>query len=88
MSQHIRRSMCSRRVAASYARAERVPSHVPGISPLRPISPMEPPIHDVYSHLNKHEKAAAGGSDQRRLLTHYALAGVSAAIASNISSSP
>jgi hypothetical protein len=52
--------MRSPRVAASYARAERVLSHVPGITPLRPLSPMEQAIHDVHSLLNCDEKAAAG----------------------------
>ena len=63
LSQHIRRSMCSRRVAASYARSERMSRYVQGISPVRPISSMEPAIHDVHSLLNgwtRHAKAAAG----------------------------
>ena len=65
LSQHIRGRVCSRRVAASYARSERMPGHGPGIAPLRPLSPMEPPIHDVHSHLNgrtQHEKPPLGAS--------------------------
>ena len=52
LSQHARRSLRSRRVAGRFARPERVPSHIPAISPLRPISPMESAISDVRCAMN------------------------------------
>ena len=47
LSRHVRRSLRSRRVARRFAGLERVPSHISVYSPLRPILPMEPAIHDV-----------------------------------------
>ena len=62
LSQHVRRSVRPRWMAARFARSERVPGYIPAISPLRPLPPMESAIHDVYSHLNRpgcygHEKS-------------------------------
>jgi hypothetical protein len=53
LSQHVRWSVRSRRVAGRFACSERVPGHIPAISPLRPISPMESAIHDVHTALNR-----------------------------------
>src|SRR5438309_11104639 len=53
LSQHIRRSVRSRRMAGRFARSERVPGHITASSPLRPVLPMEPAIHDVHSDLNR-----------------------------------
>jgi hypothetical protein len=53
LSQHVARSVRSRRVAGRFARSERVPGHIPAISPLRPISPMESGIDDVRTALNR-----------------------------------
>ena len=41
------------RMAGGFARSERMSGHIPASSPLRPLSPMESAIHDVYSHLNR-----------------------------------
>jgi hypothetical protein len=53
LSQHIRRSVRPRRMAARFARSERVPGYIPAKSTLRPLPPMESAILDVYSHLNR-----------------------------------
>jgi hypothetical protein len=52
LSQNVRRSVRSRRMAGRFARSERVPGHIPANSPLRPLSPMESAIHDVCPFLN------------------------------------
>lgn len=49
----------------------------PGHILLRPLSPMEPPIHDVHFLLKKDytRNSRRWELSQRRLFTHYALAG-------------
>jgi hypothetical protein len=53
LSQHVKGSVRPRRMAGRFARLERVPGHIPANSSLRPISPMEPAIHDVRPDLNR-----------------------------------
>jgi hypothetical protein len=59
LSQHVRRSLRSRRVAGKFARLERVPSHISAIAPLRPIPPMESAIHDVRCAVSEQKSPPA-----------------------------
>jgi hypothetical protein len=73
LSQHVGRSVRPGRMAARFARSQRVPGYIPANSPLRPLSPMESAIHDVYSHLTgglTGTKKPSLGRNQRRLYAY------------------